>query len=69
MKTKIRNEPRNYGGESNSVLEGPDVISVFKHAGRPLGKMSVRYMDTREYNAAHTYILLNCPEVTTTYLK
>ena len=69
MRAKIRNEPRNYGGETNSVLEGPDVISVFKQMGRPLGKMSTRYLDTREYNAAHTYILLNCPEVTTIYLK
>ena len=71
VSTKIRNEPRNCGGESSSSIptEDPDVLSIFKQMGRPLGKMSMRYMDDKEYNAAHTYILLNCPEVTTTYLE
>ena len=70
VSTKIRNEPRNCGGESCSgINEDPDAPSIFKETGRPLGKMSVRYLDSSEYKAAHTYVLLNCPEVSTIYLK
>ncbi|XP_057775267.1 uncharacterized protein LOC130994246 [Salvia miltiorrhiza] len=39
------------------------------HTGSPLGKMSKRYLDAKEYKAAQIYILLNCHEVTDIYLK
>ncbi|KAG6430764.1 hypothetical protein SASPL_108837 [Salvia splendens] len=68
--SEIRNEPCNRGGESSSSIpEDPDVLSIFKQTGRPLAKMSLRYLFTKEYYAAHIYILFNCPKITTTYLK
>ena len=68
--TKIKNEPRNYGGEcSSGAVEDSDVLSIFKETGCPLGNMSVRYLDNTEYKVAQTYILLNYPEVTNTYIK
>ncbi|KAK1391356.1 hypothetical protein POM88_010412 [Heracleum sosnowskyi] len=38
-------------------------ISIFSHPGRSHGNVSTRYLDDREYMAAHNYILFNCPEV------
>ena len=39
------------------------VLSIFKQHGRHAGKCEEVWLDDKEYHVAHTYILLNCPEV------
>ena len=39
-------------------------LSIFKKTGRPAGKCVEVWLDDRDYQVAHTYILLNCAEVT-----
>ena len=38
-------------------------LSVFKKPSRPAGKCVEVWLDDRDYQVAHTYILLNCAEV------
>jgi hypothetical protein len=38
-------------------------LSIFKKTGRPAGKCVEVWLDDRDYQVAHTYILLNCAEV------
>ena len=38
-------------------------FSIFNYLGRPNGACRFRYLSGEEFHAAHTYILLNCPEV------
>ena len=38
-------------------------LSIFNYLGRPSGACKFRYLTDKEWRAAHTYILLNCPEV------
>ncbi|CAA0817961.1 Unknown protein [Striga hermonthica] len=57
-----RKPPRNDAGCSQTKdLEGS--LSVFKFQGRFLGRAKARYLTEDEYNAARSYILLNCVEV------
>lgn len=46
----------------------PDMLQIFKQDGRPFGNMSTRYLDSREYDAARLYVLLNCVEVADIYM-
>ncbi|XP_057779781.1 uncharacterized protein LOC130998378 [Salvia miltiorrhiza] len=70
VRTRYRNVPRNLNTRDDVRFDGhPDRISVFKQPGQYFGKMTTRYLDEKEYHAAHTYVLLNCKEVTQTYLK
>ena len=43
--------------------EDYDMFSIFKCVGRSLGKAKLKHLIDMEYNAARTYILLNCDEV------
>lgn len=59
--TKSRKVPRNDDGGEVEVVEG--TLSIFKHPGRPFGRSKLRKLSHIEYEAARTYILLNCEEV------
>ncbi|KAM3235785.1 hypothetical protein P3L10_015822 [Capsicum annuum] len=48
--------------------DDPEMLSIFKQAGRGFGKLNKRRLDNKEYHAARTYILLNCDEVKS-YIK
>ncbi|KAK1354688.1 DUF4216 domain-containing protein [Heracleum sosnowskyi] len=60
-KTRHRKVPRNDSSGGGESFGGN--ISIFSHPGRSHGSVSTRYLDDREYIAAHNYILFNCPEV------
>ena len=47
-------------GPTNSAITD---FEIFTHPGRPYGRPKTRYLSEEEYVAAHTYILLNCHEV------
>lgn len=57
------NVPHNYDGRGDVRDDHPDNLSIFKHVGRPLEKVSRRFLEDEEYNATHIYVLLNCSEV------
>nr|XP_017219141.1 PREDICTED: uncharacterized protein LOC108196387 isoform X2 [Daucus carota subsp. sativus] len=61
VQTKHRKVPRNDSSGGGENFEGN--FSIFSHPGRASGCANVRYLDDREYMAAHNYVLLNCPEV------
>ncbi|WOH00653.1 hypothetical protein DCAR_0520026 [Daucus carota subsp. sativus] len=61
VQTKHRKVPRNDSSGGGESFEGN--FSIFSHPGRASGCANVRYLDDREYMAAHNYVLLNCPEV------
>ena len=61
--TRHRKAPRNSGGCGFGLEEDPEMLSIFKCVGRSLGKSKFRRLTDMEYNAARTYILLNCDEV------
>ncbi|XP_057785662.1 uncharacterized protein LOC131003203 isoform X1 [Salvia miltiorrhiza] len=44
------------------------MLTIFKNIGRVFGKNSSRFLQKEEYDAAHLYVLNNCPEVTNTYI-
>ena len=54
---------RNSDGCGFDLEENSEVLSIFKCDGRSLGKAKLRRLTNMEYNAARTYILLNCDEV------
>ena len=43
-------------------------LSIFDTAGRFLGKENRMTLDDKELKAAHTYVILNCPEIRDKYL-
>ncbi|XP_055962306.1 uncharacterized protein LOC130015687 [Mercurialis annua] len=53
-----RNETRD-----DVVDDDVDRPSIFKSNGRPIGASKKRSLEEDEYTAAHSYILLNCPEI------
>ena len=55
--------PRNSDGCGFYLEEDSEMLSIFKCAGRSLGKAKLIRLTDMEYNAARTYILLNCDEV------
>lgn len=61
--TRHRKVPRNTDGGGFDLEEHPEMISIFKRFGRSFGKGKLRRLNDMEYNAARTYILLNCDEV------
>ncbi|XP_074356714.1 uncharacterized protein LOC141696477 [Apium graveolens] len=61
VQTKHRKVPRNDSSGGGESFGGN--ISIFSHPGRSHGSVITRYLDDREYMAAHNYILFNCPEV------
>ncbi|XP_057774691.1 uncharacterized protein LOC130993686 [Salvia miltiorrhiza] len=68
ISTKWTTLPRNI---EMPVAENDDplCLAIFKPIGRSLGRGTKRYMDEREWHAAHMYILSNCAEVAETYSK
>ncbi|XP_047340380.1 uncharacterized protein LOC124943970 [Impatiens glandulifera] len=60
---KQRQPPRNTEGSVN-INEQP--ISIFNYLGRGSGG-SKRFLTSKETLVAHTYVLLNCPEVDSYY--
>ena len=61
--TRHRKVQRNSDGCGFDLEEDSEMLSIFKCAGRSLGKAKLRRLTDMEYNAARTYILLNCDEV------
>ena len=62
--TRHRRKPRNDDVFENEMEEDQSqLLSIFKRVGRPLGQGKGRRLDDIEYDAARTYILLNCEEV------
>ena len=55
--------PRNSDGCGFDLEEDSEMLSIFKCTGRSLGKAKLRRLTDMEYNAARTYISLNCDEV------
>ena len=39
------------------------MLSIFRQHGRPAGKCVEIWLSDKDYNVAHTYVLLNCAEV------
>ncbi|XP_047314395.1 uncharacterized protein LOC124918236 [Impatiens glandulifera] len=60
IQCKQRIPQRNIKGPVN--LKQPPK-SIFNYLGRSSGAKSKRYLDSEELLVAHTYVLLNCPEV------
>nr|GEX69802.1 hypothetical protein [Tanacetum cinerariifolium] len=61
VKTKMNRLPRNDDGVDEELYEG--TISIFKCSGRVCGQAKKRRLDDQEYDAARTYVLLNCDEI------
>ncbi|KAL4581922.1 hypothetical protein LXL04_006456 [Taraxacum kok-saghyz] len=65
IETRHNREPRNFAPQHYSSLSGESPLSVFAFPSRRLyekgGKK--RLMSREEHHKAHTYILLNCPEI------
>lgn len=61
--TRHTRVPRNDDGGGDECDDFKGNFSIFKRSGRPLGKVKKRKLDQKEWNAAHSYILLNCDEV------
>ncbi|KAK9050828.1 hypothetical protein SSX86_030202 [Deinandra increscens subsp. villosa] len=66
IETRHNREPRNFAPQHKSSLSGGSELSVFCLQSRRLyengGKR--RILTHEEHNKAHTYVLLNCAEVT-----
>ena len=59
--TKSRRVPRNDDGGDVEEVKG--TLSIFKHLIRAFGQMKKMRLSYIEYEAAQTYILLNCDEI------
>ncbi|KAK1369206.1 hypothetical protein POM88_035298 [Heracleum sosnowskyi] len=57
VQTKHRKVPRNASTVCDESFGGN--ISIFSHPGRSHGSVSTRYLDDREYMAAHKYMKCN----------
>lgn len=47
--------------DKNNPSQGK--LSIFETLGRSLGRGNRRTLDSREFLAAHNFILFNCPEI------
>ena len=59
--TRMRKVPCNDEGGDGDEIEG--TLPIFKHLGRPYGRSKSRRLSDSEYEAARTYVLLNCEDV------
>ncbi|XP_057543445.1 uncharacterized protein LOC130821673 [Amaranthus tricolor] len=59
--TEVRDLPRNDDGSYNNIVTG--VFTIFNHPIRFHGKGKAYVLDERDYEIAHRYVLMNCPEV------
>ena len=53
--------PRNDNGSDGDEIEG--ALLIFKYPDRSYGRSKSRRLSDSEYEAARTYVLLNCEEV------
>ncbi|XP_020865758.1 uncharacterized protein LOC110224226 [Arabidopsis lyrata subsp. lyrata] len=60
IQTKSRNEPRNDDGGVAYDYSFPDIPEIFVQDGRGSGKTKDVWLDSKDYNHAHSYVLLNC---------
>ena len=58
-RSQRRNDDSGVGPTDNGITD----FEVFTYPGKPFGHSKKRYLTEEEYVAAHTYILLNCAEV------
>ncbi|XP_065857931.1 uncharacterized protein [Euphorbia lathyris] len=61
--TRHRKVPRNDDGGDRGGVD-KSILMIFSHNGRYSGLARSRWLDEKEHVAFHSYILLNCPEVT-----
>ena len=61
MYTRMWKVPRNADSGGGDEIEG--TLSIFKHLGQPYGLTKSKRLSDSEYEAARTYVLLNCEEV------
>ena len=62
VKTKATTMARN--ADTYVVQDDYDqTLSIFRTSGRPLGEAKSRWLTSKEYEAAQSYVLLNCEEV------
>ncbi|XP_052181209.1 uncharacterized protein LOC127794273 [Diospyros lotus] len=61
--TRHTRVPRNDAGVVNERDDQEGKLSIFKHPCRPFGCKKSRMLFGEEYDVAHRYILMNCPEV------
>lgn len=43
-------------------------LSIFDTPGRTIGKGKRKPLDDKDWDAAHTYVILNCPEICEKYM-
>lgn len=61
VQTKLTTVSRHDDGGDVDAPDG--CLSIFTHPGRPSGLENIRYLTDEEFNAATTYVLLNCEEI------
>ncbi|XP_057526571.1 uncharacterized protein LOC130805802 [Amaranthus tricolor] len=61
VRCRVGDLPRNDGGSYNNVVSG--VFTIFSHPIRFHGKGKAYIFDERDYEIAHRYVLMNCPDV------
>ncbi|XP_057548135.1 uncharacterized protein LOC130826571 [Amaranthus tricolor] len=61
VRCRVRDLPRNNDGSYNNIVTG--VFTIFSHPIRFHGKGLAYILDERDYEIAHRYVLMNCPEV------
>ncbi len=61
VRCRVRDLPRNDDGSYNNVRSG--VLSIFSHPIRFHGKGKTYILDENDYDIAHRYVLMNCPEL------
>ena len=61
MYTRMKKVPRNDDSGNGDEIEG--TLQIFKHPDRPYGQSKYRRLLESEYEAARTYVLLNCEDV------
>jgi hypothetical protein len=59
----------NIGQEEVRTSNRPaGLLSIFDPPGRFTGRKKGKSLDDRDFKAAHTYVILNCPEICEKYL-
>ncbi|XP_065867489.1 uncharacterized protein [Euphorbia lathyris] len=60
--TRHRKVPRNDDGGNHDVIDKSNLL-IFNYNGRYSGRSRTRWLEEKEHDAIHSYILLNCAEV------
>ncbi|KAM7271595.1 hypothetical protein ACFE04_030809 [Oxalis oulophora] len=59
--TQKRRVPRNFDGGEKEHIDGN--LSIFTYPSKVQGRVKARYLNAKEIHVAHTYVVLNCPEI------